>query len=68
MMPIIFTTGAFLQPMKVITDNGKEQWIWTVSEFIDDSYKNGEIYNPNEYANNLSELLENTTAEMFIDG
>ncbi|MDR2058456.1 MAG: hypothetical protein LBP83_09310 [Dysgonamonadaceae bacterium] len=58
MMPIIFTTGAFLQPMKVKSDNGKEHWIWTVSEFIDDSFNNGEVFNPNEYADSLEKLLQ----------
>ena len=57
MKPIIFTTGAFLQPMKVKDDNGKEYWIWAVLEFADDSFKDGEVYNPKETAKNLGSLL-----------
>jgi len=53
----IFTTGAFLQPMKVIDEEGKEYWIWTVSEFVEDSFKDGEIYNPKETAESLEILL-----------
>jgi hypothetical protein len=62
MMPMIFTTGAYLQPMKIKDNSGKEHWIWTVSEFVDDSFKNGEIYNPSETAEQLEKLLLDTTA------
>jgi hypothetical protein len=62
--PQIFTTGAFLNPMKVIDSEGKEIWVWYVSEFIDDSFnEDGEIYNPNETAGSLEELLIDTTAD-----
>ena len=57
MRPVIFTTGAHLQPMKVKNDDGKEYWIWTVLEFVDDSFKDGEVYNPKETAENLEILL-----------
>ena len=30
---IIYTTGAFLKPMKVTDSEGKEIWVWYVSEF-----------------------------------
>ena len=63
MKPMIFTTGAYLLPMKVKHDDGKKYWIWTVSEFIDDSFKDGEVYNPKEIAESLNELLTDTTAE-----
>lgn len=54
----IFTTGAFLSPMKIIDSQGKEFWVWTVSEFVDDSFSSdGEIYNPKEYASTIQELL-----------
>jgi len=58
MSPTIFTTGAFLQPTKIKNVNGTEYWIWAVTEFIDDSFNNGEVYNPKEYANTLEELLQ----------
>ena len=57
MKPIIFTNGAYLQPMKVKNENDKEYWIWAVSEFVDDSFNNGEVFNPNETAENLEILL-----------
>ena len=42
---LIFTTGAFLRQIKVIQD-GQELWMWTVAEFVDDSFKDGEVFNP----------------------
>ncbi len=48
--PTIFTNGAFLKPMKVFNSNRKEIWVWYVSEFIDDGFLEGEIYNPQETA------------------
>lgn len=56
--PIIQTNGAFLKPAKVIDSSGKEIWIWYVSEFTDDSFLAGEIYNPKEFANSKEELLQ----------
>lgn len=47
----IFTTGAFLEPKKIV-ENGAEKWVWAVVEFVDDSYKNGEIFNPKEEVEN----------------
>lgn len=55
--PIIFTTGAFLKPMQIIDSKGKDQWIWYVSEFTEDSFSDGEIYNPKEFATSKEELL-----------
>lgn len=54
----IYTTGAFLQPAKVVDSTGKEIWIWYVSEFTDDSFLNGDIYNPMETATTKEELLQ----------
>ncbi len=62
--PIIYTTGAFLKPMKVKDSEGKVIWLWYVSEFNEDSFKDGEVYNPNEFGTTKEELLVNTTAEM----
>ncbi|MBS1572290.1 MAG: hypothetical protein JST62_07860 [Bacteroidetes bacterium] len=56
--PTIFTTGAFLKPMKVTDSEGKEIWVWYVSEFIDDSFLNGEVYNTKETSNDLETLVE----------
>ena len=57
MKPMIFTTGAHLQPLKVKDEDGKESWVWIVSEFVDDSFKDGEVFNPKETAASLEVLL-----------
>ena len=55
---MIFTTGAFLRPIKIIQD-GQELWMWTVAEFIDDSFEDGAVYNPAE----ISEIEEGLWVE-----
>lgn len=54
---VIFTTGAFLKPTKTIDRNGKEFWVWVVSEFVDDSFLNGEVFNPKEFDYSKENLL-----------
>ncbi|GHT45398.1 hypothetical protein FACS189454_04800 [Planctomycetales bacterium] len=56
---MVFTTGAFLQQMKVRDSMGKDYWVWYVSEFIDDTYKDGEVWNPSEWIQAL--LSDNDT-------
>ncbi|MDO9036869.1 MAG: hypothetical protein Q7U59_00800 [Lutibacter sp.] len=55
--PTIFTIGAFLKPMKVTDSDGKEIWVWYVTEFSDTSFYNGKEYNPKEFGNSKEELL-----------
>ncbi len=55
--PTIFTIGAFLKPIKVTDSEGKEIWLWSVVEFSDSSFYNGDEYNPKEFGNSLEELL-----------
>jgi hypothetical protein len=56
--PIIQTNGAFLKPMKVTDSEGKEIWMWCVSEFTDDSYDhNGVVFNPKEFATTKENLM-----------
>jgi hypothetical protein len=56
--PVIQTNGAFLKPIKVTTLEGKEIWLWYVSEFTDDSFdENGQIFNPKEFGATKIELL-----------
>jgi len=55
----IFTTGAFLQPMKVKDVNGNDFWIWAVEKFENSSFYDGDEYNPSEVAGSLEELLIN---------
>lgn len=52
----IFATGVFLQPVKC-TINEIEQWRWVAVGFEDDSFFDGEVINPIEYANNINELV-----------
>lgn len=52
----IFATGVFLEPVKC-TINGKEQWRWVAVGFEDDSFYDGFIVDPNEYADNIEEML-----------
>jgi hypothetical protein len=55
--PTIFTTGAFLRPMKVKDVDGNDLWVWCVTEFVDDNFNDsGNIYNPREVAS-TKELL-----------
>jgi len=51
----IFATGVFLQPVKCVI-NGKEQWRWVAVGFEDDSYLNGEVISPIEYADSIEEM------------
>lgn len=52
----IFATGVFLQPVKC-TINNTEQWRWIAVGFEDDSFYDGEIINPNEYADNIGDMV-----------
>lgn len=56
----VFTTGAFIKPIKIVDSEGKEKWIWYVSEFVDDTFKDGEVYNPLENADTLKNLVTET--------
>jgi hypothetical protein len=57
-IPIIHTTGAFLKPIKVTDSEGKEIWLWYVTEFTDDSFDDdGDVFNPKTTANSKSDLL-----------
>ncbi|MDR1810318.1 MAG: hypothetical protein LBR34_07950 [Prevotella sp.] len=55
---IIHTTGAFLRPQKHTDMLGNVIWNWVVVEFTDDSYKDGEVYNPVESAYSNAELIK----------
>lgn len=52
----IFATGVFLQPVKC-TINEIEQWRWVAVGFEDDSFYDGDIINPVEYANDIDKLI-----------
>lgn len=48
----IYTTGAFLSPVKV-----GEHWVWMVDQFEDDSFLDGDVYNPLESAASRDALI-----------
>jgi len=52
-----YTTGAFLKPMKIMNNEKKEIWICYVSEFTDDSFADGNIFNPPKSAKTLNKWL-----------
>ena len=56
--PVLYTTGAYIQPLKVVDSLGNETWFWVISEFVDDSFHDGEVFNPRENGFTKQELLE----------
>jgi len=60
----IFTTGAYVRPQIVIDEQGDEKWVWVIAEFIDDSFKDGVVFNPPEVADNHQELCKNLAYDM----
>jgi len=54
----IFTTGAYLEPVQI-----GGAWMWVVSSFEDDSFMDGEIFNPPHIAETRNLLLINTTKD-----
>ncbi len=56
--PVLYSTGAYIQPLKVVDRKGKEYWFWVVSEFVDDTFLDGDVFNPRENALSKEELLE----------
>lgn len=53
----IFSTGVFLETIEC-TINGKKQWRWVAVGFEDESFMNGEVINPIEYAKRQEGLVE----------
>jgi hypothetical protein len=53
---VVYTTGAFLIPMK-IQIAGKKFWVWKVLEITDDSYCGGKCCFPVECVENSEDLL-----------
>ena len=54
--PAIFTTGAHLRPIKVQTEHG-ERYVWTVTEFEEDSYQDGKTIDPDTIAETPDKLV-----------
>ena len=57
---VIYTTGAYLMPV-LCADN---KWRWSVSTFEDDTFQDGDIFNPAFVSSDNLEDLENTADEM----
>ena len=56
----IYTTGAYLSPLKVKDKEGNAFWVWHVTKFDNDSFKDGEIFNPKEQGVEKENLLTET--------
>lgn len=54
---IIFSTGVYLEAVKCVI-NGNEQWRWVAVGFEDDSFFDGDIINPIEYASEAEKLIQ----------
>lgn len=57
---VLFATGVYIVP--ALCADGKYRWI--VATFDDDTFDNGDIFNPAFVSNDDLEKLENTTDEM----
>jgi len=55
--PVLYTTGAYIRPLKVVDKMGNETWFWVISEFSDDTFLDGEVFNPSEHGLTKQELL-----------
>lgn len=55
--PKVYTTGAFLVPMKIMKGK-QERYVWVVWEFDDDSYLDGEACTTAVYADSLANLIQ----------
>jgi len=55
--PVLCTMEAYIVPKRVMLD-GKLVWAWVVTEFLGDTFLNGDVFNPPETAPSLSLLLQ----------
>ena len=53
----IYTSGAYLEPLKVMGDDGNVKWVWAVVSFDDSTYLDGETCSPVVSAETCEELL-----------
>ncbi|GMO29831.1 MAG: hypothetical protein Pg6A_18380 [Termitinemataceae bacterium] len=60
-IPLIYTTGAYLCPVKITDVYGKECWKWTVFQFEEDSFADGKIVELKEESSNLDGLITKST-------
>ena len=57
-IPEIYTTGAYLRPLKTVDNFGNDVWVWYVSNFESDSFKDGKTINPIEIAKVKKDLVQ----------
>ncbi|MDR1484486.1 MAG: hypothetical protein LBT09_06645 [Planctomycetaceae bacterium] len=50
---VVYTTGAFLEPVKI-----GNQYHWVVTEFNDDTYRDGDHVSVVEYADKPEKLIK----------
>jgi len=62
---IMYTTGAYLKPMMVKNEDGKELYVWVVTEFSDSGFLDGKDYDPIETADNLETLISNRDYDQY---
>jgi hypothetical protein len=55
----IFTTGAYLYPI----EGADGRFYWAVGGFEDDSFMDGDIFNPLESADKLEDLLKDRSEQ-----
>ncbi|KAF0151003.1 MAG: hypothetical protein FD143_2339 [Ignavibacteria bacterium] len=53
---ILFTIGAFIKPMKVVSNN-VEQWRWVVTSLEDQTFLDGNEIEVFDYADKLEDLV-----------
>ncbi len=56
--PTLYTTGAYICPMKITKEDGDQLWVWIVKEFDGDTFKDGDVHNPIEYSDTQEGLLQ----------
>jgi hypothetical protein len=60
--PQVFTTGAYLRPIKINTHHG-ERYVWVVDAFEDDTYLDGDYIDPDSTAKTIAGLVEKFSDE-----
>ncbi|MDR1553783.1 MAG: hypothetical protein LBS69_10030 [Prevotellaceae bacterium] len=57
--PQIYTTGAFLRPLKIIDAGGKELWVWAVEGFEGgESFKDGRIVTLKDTISGITKIID----------
>jgi len=56
--PTIYTTGAFLFPVRIKDEDGADVWMWAVSQFKDETFLDGVTCEPVEKADRCEDLLQ----------